>query len=79
MCGCYPLCPDRLAYPEVFSGPHIYRTVKQLKTALKAFTRKPESVRQWRRDGGPEALKLQRFTFEALQPRYRQLLRMDVP
>ncbi len=45
LCGCYVLCPRRLAYPEIFPDTHLYNTPRQLRRTLNEFTHCPTKVR----------------------------------
>jgi glycosyltransferase involved in cell wall biosynthesis len=72
--GCAPLLPRRLSYPEIL-GAHgdgrLYENRAHLKRMLRKMMRNPEAVRAatgglWR--------EMERFTWAAVGPRFRELL-----
>ncbi|XP_037502249.2 glycosyltransferase-like domain-containing protein 1 [Rhipicephalus sanguineus] len=67
--GCYPLCPNRLVYPEIYPPCCLYNTCRQLVKRLRSFCMRPEAARRT----APK-LDRSRFTWESLQPFYRELL-----
>ncbi len=65
--GCFPLVPDRLAYPEVYPGPFRYRSSEDLVARLRALVSEPPPPNAAREVG-------ERYSFDALMPRYSELL-----
>ncbi|RME48714.1 MAG: DUF3524 domain-containing protein [Caldilineae bacterium] len=69
-CGCYPLVPDRLAYPwlipSALHSRHLYRTPAELVERLAHLLRHPPTPA----DTAPLRAAVRRFDWETMAPRY---------
>jgi glycosyltransferase involved in cell wall biosynthesis len=61
--GCFPLVPDRLAYPEIYPAKFRYNDVAELTERLRAFITQPPALNQARSLA-------EKFTFDALTSAY---------
>ncbi|XP_066273054.1 tRNA-queuosine alpha-mannosyltransferase-like [Branchiostoma lanceolatum] len=68
-CGCYPLCPNRLVYPEIFPKECLYNTPQQLKKRLRDYCRRPQLARKHTIN-----LEIHQYSWEGLAEEYRRLL-----
>nr|XP_058958911.1 glycosyltransferase-like domain-containing protein 1 [Pocillopora verrucosa] len=67
--GCYPLCPNKLVYPEIFPSEYLYSTPQQLSKKLRYFCRNPRHVRSHK-----VAVDCERFTWGKLKDSFCDLL-----
>ncbi|XP_064637680.1 tRNA-queuosine alpha-mannosyltransferase-like [Lineus longissimus] len=67
--GCYPLCPNRLVYREIFPGDHLYNTDQQLFKRLRNFCREPKMCRRAKVD-----VDVEKYSWGKLQPVFKELL-----
>ncbi|GAB1601070.1 Hypothetical predicted protein [Argonauta hians] len=68
--GCYPLCPNKLVYPEIFPECYLYNTEQQLFKKLKGFCKFPHLSRIL-----PKKIDLQRFSWKQLRDSYLEVLK----
>lgn len=71
--GCYPLCPNRLAYPEIFPKECLYNTDAQLRKALQGWCKRPDLLRAKKKEVY-EKVDPNKYTWETLESAYRQVL-----
>lgn len=67
-CGCYPVVPDRLAYPELYDERFRYRSVDELAAMLASLVRT-------RPRPGAHLDAARGFTFERMTPAYESMFR----
>jgi hypothetical protein len=70
-CGCYPLCPNRLVYPEIYPKEHLYSTPMQLLKRLKRFCQCPEKFRE---EDKTQFIELQPFLWKSVEEEFFKIL-----
>ncbi|XP_046457036.1 glycosyltransferase-like domain-containing protein 1 isoform X1 [Daphnia pulex] len=65
--GCFPMCPLRLSYPEIFPVDCLYRTELQLIKKLKYFCKNPNASRNLQ-------MNLDKFKWPSLKSQYEEIL-----
>ncbi|CAG5119522.1 unnamed protein product [Candidula unifasciata] len=67
--GCYPLCPKRLVYPELYPAECLYATQSQLVKELKRFCQRPSLAKT-----DKFKILVEKFSWQNLQGEYKKLL-----
>ena len=67
--GCYPICPNRLSYPEIYPRECLYNTTSQLNKQLRQLCKHPGLAKQkW--DTIIGRIDLEKFSSERLKAHY---------
>lgn len=73
-CGCLPLAPNRLVYPEIYPKENLYNTSNQLIKTLHTWCKNPRDF-QRHREKFFETFEFERYSSQMLVPHYLQKLR----
>ncbi|KAH8354769.1 hypothetical protein KR084_007102 [Drosophila pseudotakahashii] len=76
-CGCYPIVPNKLVYPEIYPKDNLYNTSNALIKKLYNFCRNPGAFRK-HRDQFFEAFNFDRFAAQELVPKYLDLFNRNI-
>ena len=73
--GCYPVCPNRLSYPELYPKECLYNTNNQMFQMLKKFSLRPEKFREFILSKILKKINaVECYSMEALGSKYEKLL-----
>ena len=70
--GCFPLCPNRLVFPEYLDDEFLYNTDSQLVKKLVNFTKRPFLIRN--KDSW--SVSLEQFKIASIIPKYYEALKI---
>ncbi|CAH1989336.1 unnamed protein product [Acanthoscelides obtectus] len=70
-CGCLPLLPNRLVYPEIYPGGCLYNDRKELIGKLKAYCECPQKAVDDRQN---LCIDFEKYSAEALSSKYLEIL-----
>lgn len=75
-CGCMPIAPNKLVYPEIYPADNLYNTSNQLIKALYNWCKNP-SVFQKHRETFFESFSFDRFDSSTLIPSYLEKFKIQ--
>lgn len=70
-CGCYPLVPNSLVYPEIYDAQCLYKATSEVVNTLKELSENVSKVKLLRNS---LSLNLSNYSLENLLPKYTNLL-----
>ncbi|KAM4731081.1 tRNA-queuosine alpha-mannosyltransferase isoform 1-T1 [Anableps anableps] len=73
-CGCFPLCPKALVYPEIFPDQYLYSTPEQLCKRLQELCRRPDLARRH-----VVMVDTSLYSWTSLKPQFQALLSAEGP
>nr|XP_054591015.1 glycosyltransferase-like domain-containing protein 1 [Nothobranchius furzeri] len=73
-CGCFPLCPKALVYPEIFPEQYLYSTPEQLCKRLQELCRRPDLAREH-----ITMVDTSLYSWTSLKTQFQSLLTSDGP
>ncbi|XP_016983570.1 glycosyltransferase-like domain-containing protein 1-like [Drosophila rhopaloa] len=76
-CGCYPIVPNKLVYPEIYPKDNLYNTSNALTKKLRNWCKNPRAFRK-HRDQFFETFNFDPFSAQQLVPKYVDILNRDI-
>lgn len=76
-CGCMPLAPNNLVYPEIYPSENLYNTKKQLIKKLKNWCQNVILFQKHRKQFY-DNFKFQKFSSDTLVPKYMECLTISI-
>ncbi|KAM8719303.1 hypothetical protein ACLKA7_011936 [Drosophila subpalustris] len=76
-CGCYPIAPNKLVYPEIYPKENLYNTSNSLIKMLYNWCRNPQIFRR-HRDKFFDYFTFERYSAQHLVPKYLEKMRISV-
>ncbi|KAH8408880.1 hypothetical protein KR009_002982 [Drosophila setifemur] len=73
-CGCYPIAPNRLVYPEIYPKENLFNTTNGLIKMLYNWCRHPRALRR-HRDKFMKEFNFDQFSSQHLVPKYLEKFR----
>ncbi|XP_017082007.1 glycosyltransferase-like domain-containing protein 1-like [Drosophila eugracilis] len=77
-CGCFPIVPNKLVYPEIYPKENLYNTSNSLIKKLYNFCRNPKVFRK-HRDQFFETFNFDHYSAEQLVPKYLNKILVSDP
>ena len=77
--GCFPLCPNKLVYPELYPNVCLYRTEAQLHKKLRNFAKRPDILRTRTAPDALTSVSPSNYTLSTLKEAYARALGVETP